>query len=87
MSLSQTIGVVTSGCGIRPAVSGDVLETAIAEIYLADVDAVAVLRIWPVNPAVVGERNVGRARTGAGLQANAEEPIIQQVPRRPSRRR
>ena len=75
MSPSQTIEVVTNGFGIRPAVSRDIAEAAVAEIGLADERAVARLA---ERPGVVAESHIGRAVARAGLEAQAEEPVVHQ---------
>src|SRR5262249_9137423 len=62
---------------VRHSAAGqrDIFEAFIAEISLADIDAVVVLGKRSVV-AVVSKRDVRRAIIGVGFQANSEEPVV-----------
>src|SRR5262249_3762646 len=62
---------------VRHSAAGqrDIFEAFIAEISLADIDAVVVLGKRSVV-AVVSKRDVRRAIIGVGFQANSKEPVV-----------
>src|SRR4030095_9125019 len=62
-----------SACG-----QSDVGEALVNQISLPATDTIARLRERTVDLAVIAERHVGRARTGAGFQSKSEKPIVSQ---------
>ncbi len=57
---------------------GQITNSCVAEVSLPDADPVAILGKRPSCAAVISKGDVGRARAGARLEANAKEPVVDQ---------